>query len=112
MSDKEANELVLFEEMGGSPYLVNFQTNVIGSACGSAYENKTMDLSCQGRPISGIKFASFGDVQGTCGSFEKGTCQGPNDAVSIISKVYMTSFIVYICILFVCYILELELIVL
>lgn len=88
MSDTEPNELVLFEEIGGSPYLVNFQTNVVGTACGSAYENKTMELSCQGGAISSIKFASFGDVQGACGSFEKGTCEGTNDSVSIISKVF------------------------
>lgn len=89
MSNTEPNELVLFEEIGGNPSFVNFQTNIVGNACGSAYENKTMELSCQGRTISAIKFASFGDAQGTCGSFEKGTCQGTNDAVSILFEVYM-----------------------
>ncbi|KAL2530667.1 Beta-galactosidase 7 [Forsythia ovata] len=80
------NELVLFEEFGGNPTLVNFQTLRVGTACGSAYENKDMELSCQGRPISAIKFASFGDVQGTCGSYHKGTCAGQNDALSIIQN--------------------------
>lgn len=52
------NSLVLFAEMGGNPSMVNFQTVVVGSACGNAYENKTLELFCQDRPISRIKFAS------------------------------------------------------
>ncbi|KAI3775622.1 hypothetical protein L1987_50203 [Smallanthus sonchifolius] len=36
------NELVLFEEFGGNPSLVNFQTVAVGRTCGNAYENKTM----------------------------------------------------------------------
>ncbi|CAA3017871.1 beta-galactosidase 15-like [Olea europaea subsp. europaea] len=80
------NELVLFEEFGGNPTLVNFQTVTVGTACGSAYENKDMELSCQGRPISGIKFASFGDVQGTCGSYDKGSCTSQTDALSIVQN--------------------------
>lgn len=82
----EENELVLFEEFGGNPSLVNFQTVSVGSACGNAYENKTMEISCQERTISGIRFAS-GDVQGTCGSFKKGTCQEEKNALDIIKKV-------------------------
>ncbi|KAI3443528.1 hypothetical protein Pfo_000193 [Paulownia fortunei] len=81
--NKDVNELVLFEEFGGNPTLVNFQTVGVGSVCGSAYENKNMELSCQGRTISAIKFASFGDPQGTCGSFQKGSCESKNDALSI-----------------------------
>lgn len=80
------NVLVLFEEFGGNPSLVNFQTVRVGTACGSAYENKTMNLSCEGRPISAIKFASFGEVSGVCGDFEKGSCES-SDALSVIQKV-------------------------
>ncbi|KAK3034526.1 hypothetical protein RJ639_032515 [Escallonia herrerae] len=84
MSDDD-NELVLFEEFGGNPSLVNFQTVRVGTACGNAYENKTMELSCEGRLISDIKFASYGDApEGTCGSFATGSCQGKNDALSIV----------------------------
>ncbi|KAF8396486.1 hypothetical protein HHK36_018109 [Tetracentron sinense] len=80
------NTLVLFEEMGGNPSLVNFQTVTVGSACGNSYEGSTLELSCQGgRTISEIRFASFGDPQGTCGSFEKGTCEADN-SLSIIQK--------------------------
>ncbi|KAK7291786.1 hypothetical protein RIF29_07206 [Crotalaria pallida] len=78
------NTLVLFEEIGGNPSLVKFQTVTIGSACGNAHENKTLELSCQGRPISAIKFASFGDPQGVCGAFFKGSCESKNDALSIV----------------------------
>lgn len=80
------NELVLFEEFGGNPSLVNFQTVTVGTACGNVFENNVVELSCQGRPISGIKFASFGDSQGTCGSFRKGTCDANNDILPVVQK--------------------------
>ncbi|KAK6136290.1 hypothetical protein DH2020_029954 [Rehmannia glutinosa] len=82
----DVNELVLFEEFGGNPSLVNFQTVRPGTVCGNAYENKSMELSCERRAISAIKFASFGDVQRTCGSFEKGSCEAENDILSIIQN--------------------------
>ncbi|CAH1432299.1 unnamed protein product [Lactuca virosa] len=80
------NELVLFEEYGGNPMSVNFQTVRVGRTCGNAYENKTMEISCQNRSISSIRFASFGDVKGSCGSFRKGSCQAKNDVISVIQK--------------------------
>nr|DAD39509.1 TPA_asm: hypothetical protein HUJ06_013832 [Nelumbo nucifera] len=80
----DENTLTLFEEMGGSPYLVNFQTVTVGSVCATVQEGKTLELSCQsGQTISEIRFASFGDPQGTCGSFVKGSC----DAKDILSTV-------------------------
>ncbi|KAJ9695245.1 hypothetical protein PVL29_010635 [Vitis rotundifolia] len=74
------NRLVLFEEFGGNPSSVTFQTDC-------------WERLCQCSAISGIKFASFGDPQGTCGKpfatgsqvFEKGTCEAA-DALSIIQK--------------------------
>ncbi|XP_011000544.1 PREDICTED: beta-galactosidase 15-like [Populus euphratica] len=86
LNNEGDNTLVLFEEFGGDPSSVNFQTIAIGSACVGAEENKKIELSCQGRPISAIKFASFGNPLGTCGSFSKGTCEASNDAFSIIQK--------------------------
>ncbi|KAI3802823.1 hypothetical protein L1987_30966 [Smallanthus sonchifolius] len=81
------NELVLFEEFGGNTSLVNFQTVAVGRTCGNVYENKTMEISCsQGRTISDIRFASYGDVRGTCGSFQKGNCHEKNNALAIIKK--------------------------
>lgn len=82
------NELVLFEEYGGNPSLVNFQTVRVGTVCGNAYENKTMEISCPGGSISSIRFASFGDVRGNCGSFSKGTCQVQTDVLLVVEKVY------------------------
>ena len=68
---------------------------------GNAYEgNNTLELSCNERPISSIKFASFGTPQGTCGSvsqkkkkgncgsFQKGSCEATKDALSILQNVY------------------------
>lgn len=86
MRDDDDNTLVLFEEFGGNPSLVNFQTITVGTVCANTHEKHTLELACQGRPISAIKFASFGNPKGTCGSFEKGTCDGEN-ALSIIQKV-------------------------
>uniref|UniRef100_A0A7N0VC10 beta-galactosidase n=1 Tax=Kalanchoe fedtschenkoi TaxID=63787 RepID=A0A7N0VC10_KALFE len=83
----DENTLVLFEEFGGNPGQANFQTIVVGIACGSAYENKTLELSCNVKPISGIKYAGYGDPQGTCGAFEDGACKGKKDALSIIENV-------------------------
>lgn len=78
------NTLVLFEEFGGNPSQVNFQTVVVGTVCGQAHENKTMELTCHGRPISEIKYASFGDPQGACGAFKKGSCE--IDVLPVIEK--------------------------
>uniref|UniRef100_M4DXF2 beta-galactosidase n=1 Tax=Brassica campestris TaxID=3711 RepID=M4DXF2_BRACM len=80
------NTLVLFEEMGGNPSLVSFQTTRVGSVCANVYENKIIELSCDRKPISAIKFASFGNPHGNCGSFEKGTCESSNNTVDIITQ--------------------------
>jgi hypothetical protein len=79
--------LVLFEEIGGNPSQVNFQTVIVGTACGNAYENKTLELSCHGRSILDIEFASFGNPQGVCGAFTKGNCESVNDALSFVKSV-------------------------
>ncbi|KAG2398781.1 Beta-galactosidase 15 [Vigna angularis] len=86
LRDDGENILVLFAEMGGNPSLVNFQTIAVGSACGNAYENKTLELSCQDRSISAIKFASFGDPKGVCGAFTKGSCESKTKALSVLQK--------------------------
>ncbi|KAF8401121.1 hypothetical protein HHK36_014425 [Tetracentron sinense] len=82
----DKNTLILFEEIGGSPLQVAFQTITVGTACGNAYEGSTLQLSCQGgQTISAIQFASFGDAQGTCGSYLKGTCEAVN-SLSVVQK--------------------------
>ncbi|KAJ4885015.1 beta-galactosidase 15 [Raphanus sativus] len=80
------NTLVLFEEMGGNPLLVSFQTTRVGSVCANVYENNVIELSCDRKPISAIKFASFGNPDGSCGSFEKGTCESSNNTIDIITQ--------------------------
>ena len=77
---------MLFEEFGGNPSHVKFQTIEVGMACGSAYENKTMELSCNGSRISAIRFANFGETEGSCGSFGKGSCSSEHDVVSLVEK--------------------------
>ncbi|GAB4846770.1 Beta-galactosidase 7 [Ancistrocladus abbreviatus] len=62
------------------------KTVMVGRACGHAYEGNTLELSCEGRPIKAVQFASVGDPQGTCGSFEKDNCEGSKDAIKVISN--------------------------
>ncbi|KAK8611769.1 hypothetical protein V6N13_131811 [Hibiscus sabdariffa] len=80
------NTLILFEEFGGNPSWVQFQTVEVGSVCVNAYEGKVVELSCHSRPISKIKFSSFGHPQGVCGSFKKSECESDVDAILIIEK--------------------------
>lgn len=78
------NTLVVYEEMGGTPMNVKFKTVTIGSICANAYENNTLELSCQeGHTISEIRFASFGDPAGVCGSFKEGSCGAANTLTTI-----------------------------
>ncbi|KAL5974513.1 hypothetical protein ACLOJK_031178 [Asimina triloba] len=80
------NTLILFEEMGGDPSKVNFQTVTVGTACGSTDEGANLEISCQGgRTFSAVQFASYGNPQGTCGSFQKGNCESSN-ALSAVQQ--------------------------
>lgn len=81
------NILVLFEEFGGSPLNVKFQTVTPLTICGNTYEGHKLELSCQGgRVISDIRFLSFGNPKGVCGAYEKGVCEAAS-ALSVIEKV-------------------------
>ncbi|XVF52249.1 hypothetical protein PTKIN_Ptkin05aG0003900 [Pterospermum kingtungense] len=80
----DTNTMILFEEMGGNPSQVSFQTATVGSVCANANEGSTLELSCQrGQSISEIKFASFGDPRGKCGSFQKGSCEAKLSASAV-----------------------------
>ena len=87
----DVNTLVLFGEFGGNPSHVNFKTVGLGGACATPYEGSKLELSCNGRLISAKKFASFGNPLGSCGSFVKGSCEGTEDALDILTKVYTTT---------------------
>lgn len=83
----KTNTLMLFEEAGGSPGLVEFRTVTVGTICATAEKGQTLTLSCpSGSSISKIDFASYGEVKGKCGAFEKGTCES-QDAFNVVSKV-------------------------
>lgn len=82
----ETNTLVLFEEFGGNPSAVKFQTVKVGAAYATVDEGNVVELSCQGGTISDVKFASFGDPQGTGGSFSKGKCESAQ-TLSAVHKV-------------------------
>ncbi|KAG1360680.1 putative Beta-galactosidase [Cocos nucifera] len=85
--DGELNTLILFEEDGGNPSQVSFQTVTIGTICATADQGKTLSLSCQGgQAISKIDFASFGNCKGNGRAFEKDGCDS-TEAYHAISKV-------------------------
>ncbi|KAJ4812111.1 Beta-galactosidase [Rhynchospora pubera] len=82
----EPNTLILFEEEGGSPRQIQFQTVTVGSVCATAEKGQTLTLSCpEGGSISKIDFASYGEVHGKCGAFKKGSCESLN-AFNIVSQ--------------------------
>lgn len=77
----------MFEEVGGDVSQVNLQTVAVGTVCANVLEGSTLELSCQGDgSFSEIQFASFGNPEGTCGSFTKGSCDAP-DALDVVKKV-------------------------
>ncbi|XP_057443575.1 beta-galactosidase 15-like [Lotus japonicus] len=74
LNNNDNNTIVLFEEIGGNPQNVSFQTVTTGMICAHVNEGAQLDLSCQGgQVISQIQFASFGNPKGRCGSFKKGS---------------------------------------
>lgn len=69
------NSLVLLEEMGGSPFNVNFQTVTVGTVCAGVPMGDVLELECASdSSISSIEFASLKPTNGTCGSYV-----GPSD---------------------------------
>ncbi|XP_061355046.1 beta-galactosidase 7-like [Gastrolobium bilobum] len=82
--NNDNNTLVLFEEIGGNPLNVSFQTVTAGTICANVYEGEDFELSCQGgQVISEIQFASFGSPKGKCGSFQKGSWEA-TDSQSVV----------------------------
>ncbi|KAJ4717252.1 Beta-galactosidase [Melia azedarach] len=80
------NTLILFEEVGGAPWNVSFQVVTVGTVCGNAYEGNNLELHCQGDGrISEIQFASFGDPQGTCGSFKIGNYEA-TQSIAVVER--------------------------
>ncbi|KAF8054086.1 hypothetical protein N665_1351s0002 [Sinapis alba] len=82
----EPTQRCFFEEMGGNPSLVSFQTTRVESVCANVYEKNIIELSCDMKSISAIKFASFINPDGNCGTFEKGTCESSNNTVDILTQ--------------------------
>ncbi|KAK4488971.1 hypothetical protein RD792_004762 [Penstemon davidsonii] len=101
------NILVIFEEKGGDPTQISFSARKVSNVCSHISEdhpsfysqslqtsstgknsNKaTVSLKCPtNTQISAVKFASFGDPVGTCGSYVQGQCHDPN-SVSMVEKV-------------------------
>ncbi|XP_049395367.1 beta-galactosidase 10 [Solanum stenotomum] len=101
------NVLIIFEETGGDPSQIRFSMRKVSGACGHLSEDHpsfdvenlqgseiekdknrpTLRLKCPTNTnISSVKFASFGNPNGTCGSYMLGDCHDPNSA-SLVEKV-------------------------
>lgn len=101
------NVLIVFEETGGDPSQVRFSIRKVSGACGHLSKDHsffdvenlqgseilndknraTLRLKCPTNSnISAVKFASFGNPTGTCGSYMQGNCHDPNSA-SLVEKV-------------------------
>ncbi|GAB2277284.1 Beta-galactosidase 10 [Dionaea muscipula] len=99
------NVLVIFEEIGGNPTKIRFSKRETSGACillsedhpssvesWSPATNESNNvkaaarLSCPGDAhFSAVKFASFGNPVGSCGSYIIGDCHDPNSA-SVVEK--------------------------
>ncbi|KAM3319362.1 beta-galactosidase 10 [Capsicum chacoense] len=101
------NVLIIFEETGGDPSQIRFSMRKVSGACGHLSEDHpyfdvenlqgseivndknraTLSLKCPtNTTISAVKFASFGNPTGTCGSYVQGDCHDSNSA-SLVEKV-------------------------
>ncbi|XP_016496424.2 beta-galactosidase 10 isoform X1 [Nicotiana tabacum] len=101
------NILVIFEETGGDPSQIRFSRRKVSGACGHLSEDHpsfdveylqgseikndenraTLRLKCPTNThMSAVKFASFGNPTGTCGSYVQGDCHDPNSA-ALVEKV-------------------------
>ncbi|XP_072964754.1 beta-galactosidase 3 [Typha angustifolia] len=100
------NTLVIFEEKGGDPTKITFSRRRVTNVCGFVSENypskdlefwdkditntdgdaAELHLMCpEGSIISSIQFASFGNPNGTCRSYRRGSCHHPN-SISVVEK--------------------------
>lgn len=103
---QSGNVLVIFEEKGGDPSKIEFSRRKITGVCALVAENypsidleswnegsgsnktvTTVHLGCpEDTHISSVKFASFGNPTGACGSYTQGNCHDPN-SISVVEKV-------------------------
>ncbi|KAL3640919.1 hypothetical protein CASFOL_015887 [Castilleja foliolosa] len=101
------NLIVVFEELGGDASKIDLVKRMTSGVCANAFEHNPtvanyqvegttskqkmlhqakVHLRCgPGQSISAIKFASFGNPRGTCGSFQLGNCHAQNSQ-AIIEK--------------------------
>ncbi|KAA3463140.1 beta-galactosidase 10-like isoform X1 [Gossypium australe] len=94
------NILVIFEEKGGDPTKITFSKRKISGLCSLIAEDFPMvdqapvrkggsgksaaHLKCpKNTLISNVKFASFGNPTGKCGSYSKGECHDPNSTLAV-----------------------------
>ncbi|KAH7685340.1 Beta-galactosidase protein [Dioscorea alata] len=100
------NTLVIFEEKGGDPTKIALSRRHVTGVCGLVSENypsidleswdrgvkyedgtkASIHLKCpESTQISSVRFASFGNPSGICGSYIQGSCHYPHSA-SVVEK--------------------------
>lgn len=98
---------MIFEEKGGDPTKIALSRRRVTGVCGLVSENypsidleswdrgvkfedgtkASIHLKCPERTqISSVRFASFGNPSGICGSYIQGSCHYPHSA-SVVEKV-------------------------
>jgi hypothetical protein len=94
------NLLVLFEEMGGNPQQITVNTVYVRTVCRNVNElsapplqseekEPTVHISCEeGKYISAVEFASYGNPMGNCMSFGFGSCHAVSSE-SVVKQVRM-----------------------
>jgi hypothetical protein len=108
------NLLVLFEEIGGDVSKISLVTRSAHAVCSHVAESqpspvqswsahRSMDASsgpaevllecAAGQHISHIKFASFGNPQGSCGHFHRGKCHAVESS-EVVQKVNPATLLV------------------
>ncbi|KAL8229591.1 hypothetical protein R6Q57_014491 [Mikania cordata] len=82
------NLLVLHEELGGDPSKISVLTRTGQEVCGHVLEDDStpeVRLMCdQSWKITSVRFASFGNPKGDCGTFTQGSCH--TDVLSIVQQ--------------------------
>ncbi|KAI4336464.1 hypothetical protein L6164_014987 [Bauhinia variegata] len=98
------NILVIFEEKGGDPKKIRFLRRKVSGVCANVAEDypstgiesqgedrnekdnnaSLVHLTCpKNTVISALKFASFGNPSGSCGSYRQGNCHDPNSSLVV-----------------------------
>jgi hypothetical protein len=68
--------------------LGTYVSNAQCTVCATAAENTNMTLQAPaGHVFTGVRFASYGNPTGSCGTFRVGTCNAPNSVAAVSNQI-------------------------